>query len=194
MSLVSLSSIANPQGGAVSLASGTFINSPGMVVQAVYARSDARTSYSSPNSGNGVTITDLNLVITPRFASSLLIMQWMINAEWQGAAWDNVFVIHKNGALITDDFYQGYNRFGGNSRWSGFVAGMYDNNSDSTMSNYFLQYAIPAVNTVQQTFAPAVRSSGATNYTFFLNRCAGSAGADQYEVTISTGVIWEVAQ
>jgi len=194
MSTVTLSTIAAPASGAVTLASGTLIRSPGMIVQAIYARSDARTSYSSPNSGNGVTITDLNLVITPRFASSLLIMQWMINAEWQGAAWDNVFVIHKNGALITDDFYQGYNRFGGNSRWSGFAAGMYDNNSDSTMSNYFLQYAIPAVETAQQTFAPAVRSASATNYTFFLNRCVGSTGQDNYEVAVSTGVIWEVAQ
>jgi hypothetical protein len=194
MSTVTLTTIAAPAGGAVTLASGTLLRSPGMVVQTIYARSDARSSYSSPNSGNGVTVTDLNLVITPRFASSLLIMQWMINAEWNSNAWNNVFVIHKNGALITDDFYQGYNRFGGNSRWSGFTAGMYDNNSDSTMSNYFLQYAIPAIEIVQQTFSPAVRSGDASNYTFFLNRCAGSTGADNYEVAVSSGVIWEVAQ
>ena len=150
MSRISLSSISNPQGGAISIASGTQIHSPGMVVQTIYARTDSTTIYSSPNSGNGVTIGLLNLTIIPKFASSLLIMQWMINAEWSGASWDNVFVIHKNGSLITDDFYQGYNRFGGNNRWSGFAAGMYDNNSSSTMANYFLQYAIPAIETTQQ--------------------------------------------
>lgn len=193
MSILSISSLSAPTSGAVSLASGTFINSPGMVVQTVYARTDARTIYASPTTGNGTTVTDLNLVITPRFASSLLIMQWMINAEWD-TAWNNVFVIHKNGALITDEFYQGYNRFGGNNRWSGFVAGMYDNNSDSTMANYFLQYAIPAIEITQQTFAPAVRSSSGTAYNFYLNRCVVSAGADNYEVSISSGVIMEVAQ
>jgi hypothetical protein len=117
----------------------------------------------------------------------------MINAEWN-VAWDNVFVIHRNGALITTSGFQGFNQFGGNARWSGVAAGMYDNNSDSTMANYFLQYAIPAVSITSQTFAPAVRSASATNYTFFLNRCVGSAGQDNYEVAVSSGVIWEVAQ
>jgi hypothetical protein len=193
MSRVSLTGLSNTSGGAVALAPGVSLHSPGMVVQTVYARTNARTSYSSPNSGNGVTVTDLNLTITPKFATSLLIMQWMINAEWN-VAWDNVFVIHRNGVLITTAPFQGYNQFGGNARWSGVAAGMYDNNSDSTMANYFLQYAIPAVSITQQTFAPAVRSASATNYTFFLNRCVGSTGQDNYEVAVSSGVIWEVAQ
>ena len=193
MSKVTVTNLSNQNGGAIGLAAGTVLRSPGMVIQTQYVRTNARTTYSSPNSGNGVTITDLNLTITPRLSTSLLIMQWMINAEWT-TAWDNVFVLHKNGLLITTPGYQGYNQFGGNARWSGFVSGMYDNNSDSTMANYFLQYAIPAQSTTQQTFAPAVRGSGATSYTFFLNRCVGSTGTDNYEVSVSSGVIYEVAQ
>jgi len=193
MSRTSLTGLSGVSGGAVALASGVSLHAPGAVVQTIYARTSARTAYSSPNSGNGVTVTDLNLTITPKFATSMLIMQWMINAEWD-VAWDNVFVIHRNGALITTAPYQGYNQFGGNARWSGVAAGMYDNNSASTMANYFLQYAMPAVSVAQQTFAPAVRSASATNYTFFLNRCVGSTGADNFEVAVSSGIIYEVAQ
>jgi hypothetical protein len=193
MSAVSLTGLSPESGDAVSLASGALLHSPGLVVQTVYARTNARTTYSSPNSGNGVTVTDLNLTITPKFATSMLIMQWMINAEWI-TAWDNVFVIHRNGALITTAPFQGYNQFGGNSRWSGVAAGMYDNNNDSTMANYFLQYAMPADTVTEQTFAPAVRSASGTNYTFYLNRCVASTGADNYEVAVSSGIIYEVAQ
>ena len=191
MSLTSLTSIKNPNDGAITL--GGNINSPGMIIQTAVVRTDARTTYSSAASGNGTTITDLNLTITPKFSTSLLVMQWMINCEIP-AGWDNVFLIHKDGALITTAGYEGYNSQGGNNRWSGVMVGNYDNNNDSTMGNHFLQYAIPASSTVSQTFAPAIRSASATAYTLYLNRTVGSTGQDNYEVTVSSGVIWEVAQ
>lgn len=194
MSRITVNSLAAPLGGAVSMASGTSLHSTGMVVQTVYVRSSARSSYAAAITGNGTTMTDLNLVITPKFASSQLVMQWMINGEASVSSWDTVFLIHKNGALITDSGVEGYNNQAGNQRWSGVASGMYDNNSDSTMANMFIQYAIPAGSAVAQTFAPAVRASNGTARTFFLNRTVASTGQDSYEVAVSSGVIWEVAQ
>ena len=192
MSRVSLSSLAASSGGAITVNNNLF--SPGMVVQTIYTRSDARTSYSAAATGNGTTMTDLNLIITPKFATSMLIMQWMINGEASASFWDVSFLIHKNGSLITQAGYEGYNVQAGNNRWSGVATGMYDTNNDSTMANMFIQYGIIAGSITSQTFAPAVRSSNATAKNFLLNRCAGSTGADNYEVAVSSGVIYEVVQ
>jgi hypothetical protein len=164
---------------------------PGMVAQTKFVRTDARSSYSVIGSGNGTTITDLNISITPKFANSLIVVQWMISGE---VIHDTVLLVHKDGALITTPGYEGYNNIAGNTRWSGVAALPYDNNNDSTGFTGFIQYAIPAGSTTTSVFAPAIRSANATTYTFTLNRVLGSAGADNYENTISTGLIMEIMQ
>jgi hypothetical protein len=175
----------------ITVPSGHTLYAPGSVVQVQTVRSDSRTTISSPTSGNGTTITQLNLAITPKFANSKLIMQWMINGEIHH---ENVFVIHKDGALITAAGATGYNSEAGNSRWSGIASGFYDQNQDSTPSNWFIQYECVSGSTATQTFSPAVKSSGGTAYTFYLNRTVGNAGTDNYETLVSNGTIWEIAQ
>lgn len=187
--VVSLDSIGAPSGGAITASSDVY--SPGMVIQTVTVRTDARNTYSVANSGDGQPVGDLNLYITPKYSSSLLIMQWMINGE---SHYDTSWLIHKEGFLITTPGYEGYNSQGGNNRWSGVLISKYDNNYNSTPSNLFLQFAYPAVDTSFQKFAPAVRSSSSGTTTFYLNRTLASAGADEYENSVSSGIIWEVAQ
>lgn len=166
-------------------------NPPDSIVQVKYVRTDNRTTYASNNSGDGTTITDLNLTITPKYSNSLLLCQWMINGELHQ---DNVFLIHRNGALVTTSTYEGYNNAQGNNRWSGIASGFYDQNEDSTPSNWFLQYLIPAGSTTATTLAPAVRSSSGSNFTLALNRTINGASQDAYERMVSTGTIWEIAQ
>jgi len=175
----------------ITLASGSQIVQPGSVLQVKTVRSDSRTTISSNNSGNGTTITQLNLTITPKFSNSLLVMQWMINGEHHQ---DNVFLIHKNGSLITTAGEAGYNEESGNSRWSGFASAFYDQNESSTPSNWFIQYSCIAGATTSTTFAPATRGSSGSSYTFYLNRTFGNTGSDAQETMVSTGTIWEIAQ
>lgn len=174
----------------ITVPSGHILYAPGSVLQTVYARTDTRTTYSSPNSGNGTTITDLNITITPKLATSRLIMQWMINGELHQ---DNVILIHKNGSLITDAGATGYNSSLGNIRSSGYASGFYDQNEDSTPSNWFIQYSIIAGSTSSMTFAPAVRSSSSGNYTFAINRTLNGSTGEANESMVSTGTIWEIA-
>lgn len=164
---------------------------PGMVVQVQTIRSDARVTFASNNSGNGTTITQLNLSITPKSANSKLIMQWMVNGEIGN---DHSFVLHKDGALITTAGETGYNSEAGNVRWSGIVTTAYDIDNSTTPSNYFIQYDCIAGSTAPMVFAPAVRSAGPSNSTFFLNRTIETTGADAREAMISNGVIMEIAQ
>jgi hypothetical protein len=175
----------------ITVPSGHTIYAPGSVVQVQTIRTDSRVAFSTITSGNGTTITQLNLAITPRFANSKLIMQWMINGEGQT---NQVYTIHRNGSLITTSGETGYNSEAGNVKWSGVMSMDYDNNDSSTMSNFFLQYSCISASTVTQTFAPAVRATGGTNNTFFMNRTVSALGQDDYENTISNGTIWEVAQ
>jgi hypothetical protein len=170
---------------------GSYLYSPGMILQTVYVRSDLQTTYASAVTGNGTALAALNITITPRRADSLLMCTWMINGEINQ---NNVFLVHKDGALITTAGYQAYNNVAGNQRWSGLVSAAYDNNDSTTMSNYYLHYAVPAGSTAAATYAPAIRASGATAYSFFFNRIQNSAGADAQEISVSTGMIQEIAQ
>lgn len=175
----------------VGIEPGSQIVQPGMVVQVRTVRSDQQVTYAANNSGDGTTISELNLTITPKFSNSLLIMQWMINGE---AYHDTSLLIHRNGALITDSGSQGFNNVSGNVRWSGYAVGPYDQNEDSTPENFFLQYFITAGSTNSRTYAPATRSTSGGNYTFALNRTISAAAQDAYERMVSTGIIWEIAQ
>lgn len=176
---------------AVTVPAGHSVASPGGIIQVAYTRSDARLTYSAPSTGDGTTITELGLTITPKKANSLLIMRWMLNGELHQ---DAMFVIQQDGALILQPNYQGVNNVIGNTRWSGIVSGRYDQDENSTPSNWYLCYTVPANSTNGRTYFPAVRSSGPTSYTFFMNRTVNNTGQDFYEVTVSTGSIMEIAQ
>lgn len=164
---------------------------PDSVIQVKYVRTDVQTTYTTLTTGNGTTVTQLNLTITPKYSNSLLLMQWMINGELHQ---DNTFLIHRDGSLVTTSTYEGYNNVSGNSRWSGMMNAYYDQNEDSTPSNWFLQYLAPASSTTSTTFAPAVRSTSGSAYTFALNRTINGAAQDAYERMVSNGTIWEIAQ
>ena len=178
-------------GNTITIPSGHKLYAPGTVVQVRTVRTEARNTYSAPTTGDGTTVTDLNLTITPKFSNSLLIAQWMFNGELHH---DAVILVHKNGSLITTSGETGFNATAGNSRWSGFSYSPYDTDVASTPQNMFIQYFATAGSVSSMTFAPAVRASDGTAKTLYLNRAVGSTGADVYEVSVSTGIIWEIAQ
>jgi hypothetical protein len=175
----------------ISLASGTQMYEPNTIIQTVTVRSDLRTTYSSPNTGNGTTIAALNTTIIPKRESSLLLITWMINGEMHN---NNVFTIHQDNALITTAGFQGFNNEAGNVRWSGVASAFYDRNESTTPSNWIIQYAATAGSTTSRTYAPAVKASTATAYTFAFNRTLNGSIADDNESMISTGMIMEIAQ
>lgn len=175
----------------ITLPTGNYINSPGHVLQTQWVRTSTQTTYAAAVTGNGTTISALAISITPKSSSSLLICSWMINYEVNT---NTVFLAHKDGSLITTSGYQGYNNVAGNVRYSGLIGAMYDADNNSTPSNSYIQYAITSGSTSAASYAPAIRSSGATAATLYLNRPVSSTGADNYEITVSTGIIMEIAQ
>lgn len=174
----------------IAVAENNYISEVGHILQTQWVRTTSQGTFASATSGNGTTVSPLGISITPRSTSSLLICSWMINYE---VTHDTVFLVHQDGNLITTAGYEAYNSVTGNQRYSGVMSAMYDNDNSSTPSNNYMLYAVPAATTTARTLAPAVRSAGGTAATFYLNR-AISTPADNNEITVSTGVIMEIAQ
>ena len=177
-------------GWGINLPAGNYLASPGHVLQTQWVRTNSTSTFSAATSGNGATVTPLAITITPRSSSSLLICTWMIVYE---VNWNVVFVMHQDGNLVTAAGYEGYNNVVGNQRYSGIASAMFDSNNASTPSHNYIQYAIATGSTSETTLAPAVRSSGASAATFYLNRSV-STPADATEVGVSAGSIMEIAQ
>lgn len=175
----------------IDIDSDSYLYRAGMVLQTVYVRTDSQATFSSATSGDGTTITPLEISITPKRSDSLLVFTWMLNGE---IGENNVFLIHKDGSLITTSGYESYNNVVGNLRYSGLVSTAYDNDQSTTMSNYFIRYFIPSSSTTAATYAPAIRSAGPAAQTFYLNRSMASAGQNGVEIAVSSGMVQEIAQ
>ena len=164
------------------------LNSSGSIIQTVYGRSDAFTTYSAAASGDGTTVSALSASITPKSATNRIICNWMITGEGN---YNVVWLIHRDGALITTAGEEGRNSVS-NNRWVGFAPIAYDVDVASTPNIMNIQYSQIAGTTSTITYSPAIRGSGASVQTFYLNRPVGSAGADDYENSVSTFVLYEV--
>lgn len=176
----------------ISLVNRTVFDYAGRMVQIQHVRADGFNAYYSRNSGNGTTISALNIPIAPKYSNSLLIMEWFMYFEMQH---DNVILIHQNDTLITTTGYEGYNNYNGNQRWSGFCPVPYDGDEDSTPQQVYICYAIPAGSTDLRRYAPAVRTSdGNDNRPFYLNRTFSNDPQDNREMGVSYGTIMEIRQ
>lgn len=175
-------------GGTVTSSSNNITYSPGMVIQTRYVRSDDRTTYSSPGSLAATPISALNLSITPRFSSSMILCQWIVSGEMQQ---DNTFMIFKNGTLADD----GYNLQAGNILGSGYAVVNYDVDNASTPMTMKIMYAGFPGGTGLVTYGLAIRSASATPYTLHINRSVnGGATGSGNENGVSIGIIQEITQ
>jgi hypothetical protein len=166
------------------------LNSSGSIIQTVYGRSDAFTTYAANATGDGTTVSALSASITPTSATNRIICKWIICGEI-GASSDCVWLIHRNGALITTAGEEGRNNVS-NNRWVGFAPTPYEPDFNSTPFSLSIQYSQIAGTTSTITYSPAIRGSGATALTFYLNRTLFSTGNDNNENSVSTFVLYEV--
>jgi len=160
----------------------------GKVLQVVTNRTDAKTVYSG---SNNYSITELSTTITPTSASSLIIVDIHLSYETNTT---QTFKSTKDGSVMTASGYEGYNNLAGNQRWSGLAAPAYDVDSNSTMSHINIRFFDASGSTTSRTYGLDIRTSDPNNKTFYLNRCIGNAGADDYENGVSFVTIMEIAQ
>ena len=171
------SSIAGTKVGAIA--------QPGMIIQTVWVSTKNRQTYTTPSSGTGQRLYDLDIDIQPTYSNSLIWLQYLMFYEMHH---DNVFVIQRNGSIV------GYNTNAGNNMWSGVASAIYDTDYSSTATNQYITWFDSPGTTSNTTYSIAVRCSTNTSYTFAFNRTLGSWGQDSYETGTSLVVAMEIAQ
>jgi hypothetical protein len=157
------------------------IHPAGSVVQTVWVRSDTPVSY-----GSGGVITQLNLAITPRYANSKLLCQWVISGE--AASYNAGFRVAKNLAIATNP--AGFNSVRGGLSNSYMSMFSFETDYASTPDTTSLFYMDDAnTTTVTRTYSPVYHTEAGGN--FILNRAISDSGA-AYEYVVSTGVCHEI--
>jgi hypothetical protein len=156
----------------------------GLAIQCITTQYTAQTAYSSPTGLTPTQVSVLNLTITPKRATSKIVLQWMVNAEFHQ---DNVFLVYRDTTLI------GYNTDRGNVQFSGVVSAAYDQNEDSTPSNFCINWIDTPATTSAITYSLRVRSSSAGSYTLYVNRTVAQVGNNSYEAMCSNGIAWEIS-
>lgn len=182
----------NNTGNAITMINNTVFDYPGRVVQIQNVRVDGMNAYYARNTGNGTTISAMTIPVTPKYSTSLLIMEWFMSFEMQH---DHVILIHQDDALITTAGYEGYNSYNGNQRWSGFCPVQYDGDESTTPQQVYICYAIPASSTSFRRYAPAVRSANGDDWRpLYLNRTISEDPGSDREMQVSYGTIMEIRQ
>ena len=155
-----------------------------------------RTSQSiaqNQTASSATNITGMTLNVTPKFASSKMIIQ----ARWCGefssvasAGWNNMFVIQRDNVPIGMPTQQG-NRTRGHMPAS---MGYYANDNDSTLENCMWDTVDFPNTTSQVTYTAGIYSGWATGYTLYNNRTVNSNTNSGFEDGTSSIVVWEIAQ
>lgn len=166
---------------------------PGMIVQTGYIRTDTISTFSlTASAGDAVTgaymlITPLDIVFTPKFASSKILLQYSVFGDTSVSV-DATFVIERDGNLI------GRNTTG-TDRWYGSFALGYTYVDSRPLQFNFFYYDTPATTSaITYRLAYLISRSGAVAHTFSLNRPDNLSPRSQYEAGISQVMIMEIAQ
>lgn len=104
------------------------------------------------------------------------------------------FYSNNNLALASDTGYGGLNSSGPVGNWQGYVSAFYDNDTNSTPSNYFIEYHIPAGQCDRLDVGLAIRSSTTGAGIFTLNRAYTINSGTNYEFAVSTVILMEIKQ
>lgn len=157
----------------------------GKVVQTLNIRVDSRPTYTVSNTPT--IMTEFNQIITPKYASSKILVVWEVGYE---AGYNAVFNIYRNGSILSN----GYNTEIGNVHYSGYAAAAYDVDVASTPNRTNITFFDTPATTAQLTYGLSFRSASASSQTIYINRTASSTGGTDYENQVSLGYVQEIAQ
>jgi len=168
------------------------VHPAGSVVQTVWLRYDTGAAYLANLSGS--SMTNLGITITPKYASSKILLQWMINGEPSNpAAYNMVFRVGKDGSVMTSP--AGYNTYAGNVNYSGIsVISAYDGDYNSTPQNISILFMDDGtLSTASRTYAPIVCKSNTADGDayYYINRSAGNV-TQAFESGVCTGYAMEI--
>jgi hypothetical protein len=171
---------------AIAMPQGTYITSPGQVIQTVWRRFDYPTTYYNlPISGNPTEIKELNVRVAKKFSNSYCYIQWWLFYETH----HNVtFKCMRDNAVI------GYNTEVGNTRYSGIGTAEYEHSFDynSTPSVMHLAYWDQVNTSAEINYQLGAMGSGGGVYQIAFNVPINMAATDSYERGVSWCMVQEI--
>ena len=160
---------------------------PGQHIGFAFNRIDTITSYAASTNLTPTIVPELNVTITPKQSTSIILVEWQISGEYHT---DATYVIMKNGVLASN----GYNTVTGNAQNSAYANSNYDVDNNSTPATVQIRYVDSNVNSLTpQTYGIGLRTSGGAQ-TFFLNRSVGGGSGTSNETAVSMVTATEIAQ
>jgi hypothetical protein len=163
------------------------IVAPGMVIQTVYKQVDTVGSVATAGGTVG-DVTDMFLAITPKYASSKILVMFDICCETNGH--NMVFRLSRNGGAI------GNNSTVTLQNWVGWKVSVYDSNDNSTPQQRFMTILDSPNTTSPVTYQLRFIGSSTSAVTLYLNRSVTGAdvGQNEYEIGTSSVMLQEIAQ
>lgn len=138
----------------------------------------------------------VRVTITPRYASSLLCIEWHLFGE--PSTHNTGFLIGRHRSdgkveVINDTGYEGYNSSIQTQRNNYYSSMFWDDDNQSTAKTIVVRYFIPAVNTNERTYT-IIFGDPEDRHRYVLNRVVGGSGtADyRYEHGVSNATIQEL--
>lgn len=162
------------------LRAGTFY-APGITIQTIANNIHVKNIYSGAASRD---IPEFDVVITPRFATSKILIRWVIQYSPSDA--NHIWRILRNGTTI------GYNTDTGLVNWSG-VASMHYGAAGSTLTNSTIEWVDTPNTTGALTYRLQFRNSSTTTVAVGINRTLDHPGTNNYENGVSFVTATELA-
>ena len=162
---------------------GTFY-APGTTIQTIANNIHTRNLYSVAASRD---IPEFDVVITPRFATSKILIRWVI--QYSPNDVNHIWRILRNGTTI------GYNTDAGLVNWSG-VASQFASSSANggTLTNSTIEWVDTPNTTGALTYRLQFRNSSVTGVAVGINRTYDNLGTNNYENGVSFVTATELAQ
>ena len=177
----------------VTMPSGTWIEAPGQVIQTVWRRFDYPTYYSLPagSGANGTILNGLNVTITKKNPNSYCYIQWWLFYETHH---DVVFRCFRDGSLLNNGTYRGYNASVGIVPYSGITSAEYEHSFDNNSTPSVLHMAMIDRNVTAAAMTYQLAAiGGTTTYNIMVNQPTNQTGQDSYERGVSWAMIEEIA-
>lgn len=191
MSKLVVSQLESPAAsGIITVVPGDIVYSPGSVVQVIQNHTWEQTSTSIPGSYTAFTNIPLSASITPKSASSKVLVEvrWMGEFSVVGSTWDGMWNLKRGTTLI------GRNPSWPTDRNTGLMVSSTSyqaSDASSTPELVYFNYLDSPATTSTITYNVCFQSGTAT--TVFTNRTVGYA-AGGHEAGTSSVTLWEIAQ
>jgi hypothetical protein len=169
-----------PYGSIINTSTMRYDGRPGYYIRGWIGPSNSNTLFALRLTANNV-----------QHPNNILLASWQLSVECNN---DTLFKVLKDGSFI-DNSFGASNAMTPSDEWywKGLLCSYHDGDDSTTPSNYQLLWMGRAGATGNVNLDIAAQTSSEGGNTVYINRTYNSAGSDDREVGVCTGVVFEIS-